>query len=93
MARASALNTIGVRAGFVYKTEDDLIEHIAARSLDAYTVPYTFTDIGVDGVRGTGDDRVLNYLGLTTAQATQLGSTQVVMNLPSTVATRRPKCR
>jgi hypothetical protein len=75
--------TVGVRTGFVYKTEDDLIEqYIAARSLDAYTVPYTFTDIGVDGVRGTTDDRVLNFLGLTTATANQLGTTQVVMNLP-----------
>ena len=76
-------DTIGVRSGFVYKTEDDLIEqYIAARSLDAYTVPYNFTDIGVDGRRGTADDRVLSFLGLTTAQAAQLGSTQVVMNLP-----------
>jgi hypothetical protein len=75
--------TIGVRAGYVYKTEDDLIEqYIAARSLGAYTVPYNFTDIGVDGVRGTSDDRVLSFLGLTTAQAAQLGTTQVVMNLP-----------
>jgi hypothetical protein len=76
-------DTIGVRAGFVYKTEDDLIEqYIAARSLDAYTVPYNFTDIGVDGVRNTADDRVLSFLGLTSAQATALGTTQIVMNLP-----------
>jgi hypothetical protein len=76
--------TIGVRAGYVYKTEDDLIEqYIAARSLDKYTVPYTFTDIGVDGVRGTSDDRVLNYLGLASANAATLfPTTQVVMNLP-----------
>ena len=76
-------DTIGVRAGYVYKTEDDLIEqYIAARSVDAYTVPYNFTDIGVDGIRNTADDRVLSFLGLTTAQAAQLGTTQVVMNLP-----------
>src|SRR5688572_14979155 len=76
-------DTIGVRGGFVYKTEDDLIErYIAARSLDAYTVPFNFTDIGVDGVRNTADDRVLSFLGLTTAQAAALGTTQVVMNLP-----------
>jgi hypothetical protein len=76
--------TIGVRAGYVYKTEDDLIEqYIAARSLDKYTVPYTFTDIGVDGVRGTSDDRALNYLGLASANAGILfPTTQVVMNLP-----------
>ncbi len=76
--------TIGVRAGYVYKTEDDLIEqYIAARSLDVYTVPFTFTDIGVDGVRGTSDDRVLNYLGLNSSTADALyPTTQVVMNLP-----------
>ena len=77
-------DTIGVRGGFVYKTEDDLIEqYIAARTLDVYTVPYTFTDIGVDGVGGTADDRVLNYLGLNSATAAaQFPTTQVVMNLP-----------
>jgi hypothetical protein len=77
-------DTIGVRAGYVYKTEDDLIEqYIAARTLDVYTVPYTFTDIGVDGTRGTADDRVLNYLGLNSATAaTQFPTGQVVMNLP-----------
>ncbi|HEX8030540.1 MAG TPA: hypothetical protein VF491_18830, partial [Vicinamibacterales bacterium] len=77
-------DTIGVRAGYVYKTEDDLIEqYIAARTPDVYTVPYTFTDIGVDGVRGTADDRVLNFLGLNSATAaTQFPTPQVVMNLP-----------
>ncbi len=76
-------DTIGVRGGFVYKTEDDLIAtYIPTRSLDAYTVPYNFTDIGVDGVRNTADDRVLSFLGLTSAQAQQLGTAQVVMNLP-----------
>ena len=52
--------TMGMRAGFVYKTEDDLItpttiSSSAARS--AYTAPFTFVDSGVDGVRGTADDR------------------------------------
>jgi len=76
-------DTIGLRGGFVYKTEDDLIaQYIAARSLAAHTTPYNFTDIGIDGVRGTADDRVLSFLGLTTAQAAQLGTTQVVMNVP-----------
>jgi hypothetical protein len=77
-------DTLGIRSGFVYKTEDDLIEqYIAARSLDVYTVPYNFTDIGVDGVRGTSDDRVLSFLGLNSATAaTQFPTTQVVMNMP-----------
>jgi hypothetical protein len=77
-------DTIGIRAGYVYKTEDDLItQYIAARTPDVYTVPYTFTDIGVDGRRGTADDRVLNYLGLNSATAAaQFPTQQVVMNLP-----------
>jgi hypothetical protein len=77
-------DTIGVRAGYVYKSEDDLIsQYIAARTPDVYTVPFQFTDIGVDGRRGTADDRVLNYLGLNSATAaTQFPTRQVVMNVP-----------
>jgi hypothetical protein len=77
-------DTIGVRAGYVYKSEDDLIsQYIAARTPDVYTVPFQFTDIGIDGRRGTADDRVLNYLGLNSATAaTQFPTRQVVMNVP-----------
>ena len=53
-------DTMGVRAGFVYKTEDDLISTTyqpGRTASDAYTVPFTFVDIGVDGLRGTGDDQ------------------------------------
>jgi hypothetical protein len=76
-------DTLGVRAGFVYKTEDDLMElYIPTRSTDVYTVPFQFVDIGVDGTRGTSDDRVLNYLGLPSANAATLyPTTQVQMNL------------
>ena len=45
-----------MRAGFVYKTEDDLIGttfQAAARGSAPTRVPFTFIDIGVDGVRGT----------------------------------------
>ena len=44
-------DTMGVRAGFVYKTEDDLIAtYQPGRGLSAPTpVPFNFTDIGVDG--------------------------------------------
>ncbi len=51
---------MGMRAGFVYKTEDDLIGiDVPGRDArnGAYTVPFTFVDIGVDGVRGTADDQ------------------------------------
>jgi hypothetical protein len=80
-------NTLGFRTGFVYKTEDDLIsQYIPTRGLDVYAangVPFTFVDIGVDGVRNTDDDRVLNYVGLPSANAaTRFPTTQVVMNLP-----------
>ena len=59
-------DTMGIRAGFVYKTEDDLIRDHAAGSsgVGAYTVPFTFTDIGVDGRAGTADDRTSDVLRL-----------------------------
>ncbi|MEO8680906.1 MAG: carboxypeptidase regulatory-like domain-containing protein [Vicinamibacterales bacterium] len=77
-------DTMGVRAGFVYKTEDDLISTglQPLRGLSAYTVPFTFVDIGVDGVRGTTDDRNLTYLGFPTANAAQFPSTTIVSNFP-----------
>ena len=79
--------TIGVRTGFVYKTEDDLFAlYIPTRGLDVYArsgVPFTFVDVGVDGVRGNADDRSLNYVGLPSANAEALfPTTQVQMNLP-----------
>ena len=80
-------DTIGVRTGFVYKTEDDLIAlYIPTRGLDVYErhgVPFNFTDIGVDGVRNTADDRVLQLVGLPSANAATLfPTTQVEMNTP-----------
>jgi hypothetical protein len=80
-------DVLGVRAGFVYKTEDDLISlYIPTRGLDVYAasgVPFNFIDNGVDGVRGTADDRTLSYVGLPSANAaTVFPTTQVEMNLP-----------
>jgi hypothetical protein len=77
--------TMGARVGFVYKTEDDLIttNYQLERGLDAYDkfgVPFTFVDIGVDGVRGTSDDRNLTMIGL--PQALAASNTQYVTNLP-----------
>ena len=79
--------TLGVRAGFVYKTEDDLLAlYIPTRGLDVYArsgVPFNFTDNGVDGVRGTSDDRTIPMVGLPSANAaTNFPTTQVEMNLP-----------
>ncbi|HJP59972.1 MAG TPA: carboxypeptidase regulatory-like domain-containing protein [Gemmatimonadaceae bacterium] len=75
--------TFGMRAGFVYKTEDDLIDDYQPfRGLDAYTVPFTFTDVGLDGRRGTADDENLTMLGLSSSLAANFPTTSVVMNLP-----------
>jgi hypothetical protein len=77
-------DTMGMRAGVVYKTEDNLTAtYQPGRPISAYTVPFTFTDIGVDGRSGTADDRVLNYLGFPNAQAAAFPTSSVVMNVPS----------
>jgi hypothetical protein len=80
--------TIGSRIGFVYKTEDDLIgTFVPGRSAlnGAYSVPFTFTDIGADGIRGTADDRQLTLHGLPSSQQASFPLNQVVMNIPDRV--------
>jgi hypothetical protein len=75
--------SMGVRGGFVYKTDDDLIAtYQPNRGLDAFTVPFTFVDIGVDGRRGTPDDRNLTMFGLSSADAARFPNNSVVMNVP-----------
>jgi len=74
--------TLGARAGFVYKTEDDLIStSYQPYRVNGYTVPYTYVDIGLDGIRGNADDRNLTFLGLPSANAAQFPSTTVVQNV------------
>ena len=76
-------DTMGVRAGYVYKTEDDIIRTLQPlRPLEAYTVPFNFIDNGVDGVRGTADDRTISMLGFPNSQAANFPTDQVVMNAP-----------
>jgi hypothetical protein len=72
-------DTLGVRVGYVYKTNDRIAENYQPfRPIEAYTAPFPFTDIGRDGVRGTADDEVLTLLAI---PAGQLGpSTTVFMN-------------
>ncbi len=61
-------NDLGVRAGFVYKTTDDVLEQTQPfRPVSAYTAPFSFVDRGVDGVAGTADDRSLSLLAIPNA--------------------------
>lgn len=75
-------DSVGIRGGFVYKTADDLIDTgwQPFRPPSAFTVPFNFTDVGLDGRRGTSDDRTIQLLGLPTANASQFPTTQVVSN-------------
>ncbi len=74
-------DTLGARVGFVYKTDDNLVgAYRPNRGIDAYTVPFPFTDLGSDGVAGTADDRQLTLLGMPAAQAANFPVNQVVMN-------------
>ena len=77
-------NTMGVRTGFVYKTEDDVISdnYQLDRPIGAYTTPFTFVDIGVDGLRGTADDRNLTMYGVSSAAQAAFPTTRYVANLP-----------
>jgi hypothetical protein len=75
-------NTMGARAGFVYKTEDDLIATFQpGRPPSAFTVPYTFNDNGVDGRAGTADDRPLTFYGIPNALAANFPITETQMNV------------
>jgi hypothetical protein len=73
-------DSLGIRGGFVYKTEDDLIRTNQPFRVNGFTTPYTFIDNGLDGRRGTGDDRALTFFGLPSANASQFPATSVVMN-------------
>jgi hypothetical protein len=78
-------DTMGLRTGFVYKTEDDLIAtYVPNRSFlnGAYSVAFPFTDIGADGRAGTADDKTITLFGMPTSQAANFPTNQVVMNVP-----------
>jgi len=75
-------DTMGVRAGFVYKTEDDLIATFQpGRGPAAFTVPYTYVDNGVDGRAGTSDDRNRTFFGIPNANLGSFSNKQVVQNV------------
>jgi hypothetical protein len=75
-------DTMGARAGFVYKTEDDLIATFQpGRPPSAFTVPYAFNDNGVDGRAGTADDKTLTFYGMPNSQAANYPITETQMNV------------
>jgi len=78
-------SSIGARVGFIYKTEDDLIaSYNPGRPISAYSVPYAFVDVGVDGLANTADDRTLTLRGVpnTADVNTRFPLTNVEMNTP-----------
>lgn len=75
-------NEIGVRVGFVYKTNDNLTSRYQPlRPVGAYTQPFSVVDRGVDGVLGTADDVSRTYLGIPNAALGQFPSTSVFQNV------------
>ena len=74
-------DTMGLRAGFVYKTEDDLIAQIQPGTpASVFTTPYTFVDVGVDGRAGTADDRNLTFYGIPNATYATLDRSVIQSN-------------
>lgn len=72
---------IGVRAGFVYKTNDNLWQGVQpGRPASAYTAPFDFIDAGPDGRRGTADDRTLSFLAIPSAQLAARSTATVIDN-------------
>ncbi len=77
-------DVLGTRLGYVYKTEDDLFgTFVPGRSAlnGAYSTPFEFRDVGVDGVANTGDDRFLTLYGMPSAEAGNYPVTQRVQNI------------
>jgi hypothetical protein len=76
--------TIAGRVGYVYKTNDDLwATYQPLRPLEAHTQPFSFVDIGIDGVRGSSDDQTLTYFGVPTSRLAEFPVNNVIMNVPS----------
>jgi Carboxypeptidase regulatory-like domain len=75
-------DVVGVRAGYVYKSNDDLwMTYQPFRAPEAYTATYPATDIGPDGLPGTADDRAITLRAIPNAN---LGAnTTVVMTVPA----------
>ena len=82
--------TVGVRAGYVYKTEDDLTGTTfpGRNALNgAYSVPFAFRAAGPDGILNNADDDNITLFGIPTASVGQFPVNQVVDNVPGRVST------
>jgi hypothetical protein len=74
--------TLGARVGFVYKSEDDIIQsYNIGRPPSAYTLPYAFLDVGPDGRANTADDQTLTLYAIPSNLASQFPVSNLVMNL------------
>lgn len=74
--------TLGARVGFVFKSEDDLIESFnIGRPVSAYTLPYAFVDNGPDGRSGTADDSTLTLYALPSSRAAEFPVNNLVTNV------------
>jgi hypothetical protein len=50
---------LSARASYVYKNTRDGWAEVDVSRVNAYTIPFPFTDVGADGVRGSADDQQL----------------------------------
>jgi hypothetical protein len=74
--------SLGARVGFVFKSEDDLIQSFnIGRPASAYTLPYAFLDVGPDGRSGTADDVTRTLYAVPSALASQFPVNNLVMNV------------
>jgi hypothetical protein len=75
-------DVVGVRAGYVYKSNDDLwMQYQPFRGPEAYTASYTGADIGPDGVSNTSDDTIRTFRAIPSAVLGDVRS--VVMTVPA----------
>jgi hypothetical protein len=54
------MENFSLRGSYVYKSERNGWDDLDIARVNAYTIPFAFTDIGADNVRGTSDDQVIN---------------------------------
>jgi hypothetical protein len=74
--------TLGARVGFVFKSEDDLIDSFnIGRPPSAYTLPYAFNDNGPDGRANTSDDGQLTLYAIPSSLASQFPINNLTTNL------------